>query len=87
MFDVLDQLAAELETIQNAIKFIEFLASIKAQEKFAKENFEYPVNINAKTSDLLKSWGDFKEDTTSLYKVGTKNKEAVKIFNKVGWDK
>jgi iron(III) transport system substrate-binding protein len=72
---------------ENAIKFIEFLASVQAQEKFAQENFEYPVNINAKTSDLLKSWGDFKEDTTSLYKVGTKNKEAVKIFNKVGWDK
>lgn len=72
---------------QNAIKFIEFLASAKAQEKFAKENFEYPVNSKAKTSDLLKSWGDFKEDTTSLYKIGTKNKQAVKIFNEVGWDK
>ncbi len=72
---------------ENAIKFIEFLASVYAQEKFAKENFEYPVNPKAKTSELLKSWGDFKEDTTSLYKVGTMNKEAVKIFNEVRWDK
>lgn len=72
---------------ENAIKFIEFLASVKAQEMFAKVNFEYPVNPNAKTSELLKSWGDFKEDKTSLYKVGTKNKEAVKLFHQVGWDK
>ena len=69
------------------IKFIEFLASKKSQEMFAKVNFEYPVNPNAEPSELLKSWGEFKEDTTSLYKVGSKNKEAVKIFHKVGWDR
>jgi iron(III) transport system substrate-binding protein len=70
----------------NAIKFIEFLASVEAQEEFAKVNFEYPVNPNAKISQLLQSWGDFKEDKTSLYKVGTKNSDAVKIFHKVAWD-
>ena len=72
---------------QNAIKFIEFLASKNSQEMFAKVNFEYPVNKEAKISELLLSWGDFKEDKTSLYKVGLKNKEAVKLFNEVGWDK
>jgi len=71
----------------NAIKFIEFLASVEAQEMFAEVNFEYPVNKNAKVSELLQSWGEFKEDKTSLYKVGSKNKEAVKLFNSVGWDK
>ena len=72
---------------QNAIKFIEFLASVKAQEMFAKVNFEYPVNKDAKVSKLLKSWGTFKEDKTSLYKIGTKNKDAVILFHKVSWDK
>ena len=71
----------------NAIKFIEFLASIKAQELFAKVNFEYPVNPNANMSELLKSWGTFKEDKTSLYKVGNQNIPAVKMLNQVGWDK
>ena len=71
----------------NAIKFIEFLTSIHAQEEFAKVNFEYPVNPRAKVSKLLQSWGDFKEDKTSLYKIGKKNKEAVKIFHKVAWDR
>jgi len=72
---------------ENAIKFIEFLASVKAQELFAKVNFEYPVNPNANTSELLKSWGTFKEDKTSLYKVGHENINAVKMLNQVGWDK
>lgn len=72
---------------ENAIKFIEFLASVKAQELFAKVNFEYPVNPNANMSELLKSWGTFKEDKTSLYKVGHENIPAVKMLNQVGWDK
>ena len=72
---------------ENAVKFIEFLASVKAQELFAKVNFEYPVNPNANMSELLKSWGTFKEDKTSLYKVGHEKIPAVKMLNQVGWDK
>ena len=72
---------------ENAIKFIEFLASVKSQELFAKVNFEYPVNPNANVSELLKSWGTFKEDKTSLYKIGNKNIPAVKMLNQVGWDR
>ena len=71
----------------NAIKFIEFLVSIQAQELFAKANYEYPVNPKAKTSKLLKSWGEFKEDKSSLEKIGLLNKDAVKLFNEVSWDK
>lgn len=70
----------------NAIKFIEFLASVEAQEEFSAVNYEYPVNEKAKVSELLLSWGNFKEDKTSLYEIGTKNSNAVKIFHQVGWD-
>lgn len=70
---------------ENAIKFIEFLASKKAQEVFAKANYEYPVNKEVEPSDLLKSWGDFKEDTLSLTKLGENNKNAVLVFDKAAW--
>ena len=43
----------------NAIKFIEFLAGKEAQGVFAKANYEYPVNAEVVSSDLLKSWGAF----------------------------
>ncbi|MGB3749946.1 MAG: Fe(3+) ABC transporter substrate-binding protein [Arcobacteraceae bacterium] len=72
---------------ENAIKFIEFLASVKAQELFAQVNFEYPVNPEAKVSEVLQAWGTFKEDRTSLYKIGNQNIQSVKIFNQVGWDR
>jgi iron(III) transport system substrate-binding protein len=70
---------------ENAIKFIEFLASKKSQEVFAKANYEYPVNREVVSSDLLKSWGEFKEDTLSLTKLGENNKKAVIIFDKSSW--
>lgn len=69
----------------NAIEFIEFLASKEAQEVFAKANYEYPVNLNVELSDLLKSWGTFKEDTLALSVLGKKNKKAVILFDEAGW--
>ena len=72
---------------ENAIKFIEYLVSKDVQEKFAEANYEYPVNPNAASSELLKSWGDFKEDKLSLSKLGENNKKAVIIFDEVEWDK
>ncbi|WBX72552.1 Fe(3+) ABC transporter substrate-binding protein [Tenacibaculum pacificus] len=69
----------------NAIKFIEFLVSKKSQEVFAKANYEYPVNKEVVASDLLKSWGTFKEDTLSLTKLGENNKKAVLVFDKAQW--
>ena len=70
---------------ENAIKFIEYLASEKAQKVFATANFEYPVNPNVEPSDLLKSWGSFKEDNLPLTALGTNNKKAVLLFDIVGW--
>lgn len=71
----------------NAIKFIEYLLSTEVQEKFSEANYEYPVNPQAKSSDLLNSWGTFKEDKLSLSKLGELNKDAVILFDEVKWDK
>ncbi|NQX84748.1 MAG: Fe(3+) ABC transporter substrate-binding protein [Flavobacteriaceae bacterium] len=69
----------------NAVKFIEYLVSKEVQEVFAKANYEYPVNETAQASELLKSWGDFKEDRLPLSKLGELNKEAVVLFDEVKW--
>ena len=70
---------------ENAVKFIEYLASKEVQEIFAEANYEYPVNPSAASSDLLNSWGEFKEDKLPLSKLGELNKEAVIIFDEVKW--
>lgn len=70
---------------ENAVQFIEFLLQEEAQNIFAGSNFEYPVNPNVEPAEILKSWGDFKEDKLSLNELGRNNKEAVIIFDKAGW--
>lgn len=70
---------------ENAIKFIEFLASKDAQKLFAEGNYEYPVLKDIQPSKLVSSWGEFKDDTISINTLGENNKAAVKIFDKAGW--
>jgi iron(III) transport system substrate-binding protein len=69
----------------NAIKFIEFLTSVEAQQLFAEGNYEYPVNPKVKPSGIVASWGTFKEDTLNLNEVGKYNKKAVEIATKASW--
>jgi iron(III) transport system substrate-binding protein len=69
----------------NAVKFMEFLASKEAQKAFAENNFEYPANPKVEASALLKSWGEFKAQDISLSVLGEKNADAAKIFDEVGW--
>ena len=52
-----------------------------AQSRLAKQFFEH--TIERKYQALV--WGDFKEDKLSLNELGRNNKEAVIIFDKVGW--
>ena len=69
----------------NAIKLIEFLSSVEAQQMFAEANYEYPVNPSVKASGTVASWGEFKEDTLSLNEVGKYNKKAVEVATKANW--
>ena len=70
---------------ENAVKFIEFLSSSDAQKLFAEGNFEYPVLKDIESSDIVKSWGTFKDDTISINTLGENNAKAVKIFDLAGW--
>lgn len=70
---------------ENAIKFVEFLASPEAQKLFAEGNFEYPVLAGVKSSDLVSSWGTFEDDNISINTLGENNAKAIKIFDLAGW--
>ncbi|WP_434400662.1 Fe(3+) ABC transporter substrate-binding protein [Planococcus sp. 11815] len=70
---------------ENAIKLLEFLSAPEAQETFASVNYEYPVNEAVEPSELLQSWGDFKEQDISMSALGENNAQAILLFNEVGW--
>ena len=71
---------------KDAIKFLEFLSGSDSQKTFGSVNYEYPIKIEANQSELLKSWGPFKYDKLNLSVLGANNAEAVKLFDKAGWE-
>jgi len=69
----------------NAIRFLEFLASDEAQEIFARANYEYPVSEGVERHEDLAEWGDVKLDELNMDALGSNNPYAVRIADRVGW--
>lgn len=70
---------------ENALAFIEFLASAEAQQIFSDQNNEYPVTEGLEPSPQTQGFGDFAADEVSVAEFGANNAEAVRIFDRVGW--
>lgn len=79
-------ITASSKNKKDAIKFLEFLTMKKAQQVFGNVNYEYPLKIENNQSSLLKSWGSFKTDQLNLSILGEKNSDAVKLFDRAGWE-
>ncbi|WP_371186562.1 Fe(3+) ABC transporter substrate-binding protein [Thalassotalea maritima] len=71
---------------QHAIALIEFLSSAQAQQDYAEVNMEYPVNPNVKASQMVASWGDFKEDSIALSEIVKHRATAIKLLDEVKFD-
>ncbi len=69
----------------NAIRFLEFLASDEAQEIFAAGNYEYPVVSGVNMDETLQSWGEIKKDELNISILGENNPEAVRVSDRAGW--
>ena len=68
-----------------AERLLEFLVNAESQTWYAEVNNEYPVVADAKTSDLLKSFGEFKADSLNLSRLGENNRAAVQLMDRAGW--
>ncbi len=78
-------ITAHAKNAKNAQKLIEFLASAESQIWYSAVNNEYPVVEGVKISDTLKAWGDFKQDSIDLSKLGLNNRAAVELMDRAGW--
>ncbi|MEP3392845.1 MAG: extracellular solute-binding protein [Litoreibacter sp.] len=70
---------------ENAIKFLEYLASDSAQKHFSGGNDEYPSVPGVGLSASVAQLGLFRPDAVDLSKVAKNVPLAQKIFNQVGW--
>lgn len=71
---------------ENALKFMEWLASDTAQKIYAETNYEYPVKAGVERSALVQSWGDFTADPTPLADIAKARAAALKIMETVDFD-
>ena len=70
---------------ENAIKFIEYLASDEAQEYFSAGNDEYPAVPGVGLSDSVAQLGIFKVDEINLNALGENQPAAQRIYDRVGY--
>jgi iron(III) transport system substrate-binding protein len=77
--------AAHAPNRENAIRFLEYLASDQAQAYFAAGNDEYPVVEGAELTEQVRSLGTFKADTVDLSAVAENLPMVTEIYNRTGW--
>ncbi len=78
--------AANAPNRENAVKFLEYLASDAAQIYFSAGNDEYPAVEGVTLAPSVAELGDFKADDVSLSAVAKHIPRAQEIFNSVGWE-
>lgn len=68
-----------------AQQLIAFLTGDEAQRQFAATNYEYPIVPDVAPSELLRSWGTFREQTVGASVIGENNAAATKLLIETGW--
>ncbi len=77
--------AANAPNRDNAVAFLEYLASAQAQDYFSAGNDEYPVVDDAPLAESVKALGDFTEDAIPLSDIADNISAAQKILADAGW--
>ncbi len=78
--------AAHAPNRENAILFLEYLASDQAQQYFSAGNDEYPAVPGVALSPSVASLGFFKPDDLDATAIANNVPEAQKLLNEAGWE-
>jgi len=78
--------AANAPNRDNAVRFLEYLASDQAQQYFSAGNDEYPAVPGVAISPSVAALGFFKPDDLDASAIAANVPAAQQIFNEVGWE-
>ena len=70
---------------ENALLLLKFLLRDETQQAFALGNNEYPIVESVSSAGPVATLGDFKSDTLPAAALGENQRQAVEIFDRVGW--
>ncbi len=71
---------------ENAVKFLEYLASERAQQYFSAGNDEYPAVPGVGLSASVATLGIFRPDALPLSEIADNIEPAVRILSEAGWE-
>jgi iron(III) transport system substrate-binding protein len=77
--------AANAPNRENAIKFLEYLASDQAQQYFSAGNDEYPAVPGVGLAESVATLGIFRPDAIELGDIAAQIGAAQNILNEAGW--
>ena len=69
----------------SAIRLLEFLSTVEAQQMFANQSMEFPVNPKAEAHPIVRSWGTFRQDDTNVASAGEFQAAATRLSDRVGY--
>jgi len=72
------------KNITNAMKLVEYLLTVKAQEKFAMAHAEYPANPQAKIHPTLMQWGEFSHEPFHQDELGVLSNLSIDLARRAG---
>ena len=78
--------AANAPNMDNAIAFLEYLASEQAQEYFSAGNDEYPAVPGVGLSGSVAALGIFRPDTIELSAIANNIDAAMEVLTNSGWE-
>ena len=78
-------IAANAPNKENAMKFLEYLASDEAQQYFSAGNDEYPAVMGTGLSESVATLGMFRSDILNLSALGENQTTAQQIYDRVGY--
>ena len=76
---------ANSDNPEGALKLMEWLSSDAAQGIYASSDKEFPIKQGVDKSELLKSWGEFKQDDINVQKFGALQTQAIQMMDKAGY--
>jgi iron(III) transport system substrate-binding protein len=68
-----------------AIRLLEYLSGVEAQQLFANTSMEFPVNAKAEAHPIVRAWGSFKQDDINVAAAGEFQAAATRLSDRVGY--
>ncbi|SDC12004.1 extracellular solute-binding protein [Belnapia rosea] len=68
-----------------AVRFLEYLTSGPAQERFALGNMEYPAVADAPLHPALRAMGSFRPEPVDAERTNANATQALQIMQRAGW--